>query len=393
MNNYENRNGISPRQNTTGRPVSSEGRVPERRPPSPERAAYRAEQGARYPSAQGDLRYRTDGRREDTSQAASSRPDGYRANERYGGYNSRSSASRGRYAYKKQNKGFTPESPMLLILISVAIAVLVIAGVIVNYIKNLNDVIPPAEENEGVSQSSPSSAVKEAELYSLDREEVEPETAFPLVKVFDSEGREHISPVRRKDGSIDGFNVYEYDVEGLCICKKLYGRDGRLISKDVAGGKKEGVVRTLYEVEYDDKNNFTGYTETHFDVEGIIVEKVSCSYNGVVEGKYDYEYDPEGRVKRENRYTTYGELSVYTDYSYDSFGNITEKIQCDPAGKEVIRDVMEYDSENRIVREEHYTLGVCKSYTEYTYDSEGNANKTRYILKDGYTMTYVEADY
>jgi len=395
VNNFENRNGNSPRQNTntTGRPVSGEGRPAERRPVNPEYAAYRAGQGARVPSARGEARYRTDGRREYASRAASSRSDGYRGNERHGGYNSRSSASRGRYAYKKQNKGFTPESPILLILVSIAVAVLVIAGVVVNYIKNLNDVIPPAGDDAGVSYNSPSSAVKEAELYSLDSEEVEPEITFPLIKVFDSDGREHISPVRQKNGSVDGFNVYEYDDEGICVCKKFYGRDGKLINKDVNSGKKEGVVRTLYEAEYDDKNSFTGYTETFFDVEGTIVEKVRCSYNGVVEGKYNYEYDSEGRVKRENRYTTYGELSVYTDFSYDSFGNVTEKTQHDPSGKEVIRDVMKYDGENRMIREEHYTLGVCKSYTDYTYDSEGNANKKRYILKDEYTMTYVEADY
>lgn len=293
---------------------------------------------------------------------------------------------------KKYGKRYTVNPTLIMIILSVLVTTSVIVGVSINYRNKVNDTVPP--ENEGQNADIPlnngSSLSQTLELYSLDRVEVEPELDFPKVKIYDSQGRAVFSPVRNKDGKIDGTFVYEYNDEGACVVEKLYGPDGILVYKDVSGGKNEGVSKTLYETQFDGKNNFSGYTETLLDDKGGVLEKVQCSYNGVVEGKYYYEYDDAGRVTRENRYTTYGELSVYTDYKYDAFGNVIEKIQRDPSGKEVLRDVMTYDGENRILREEHYTVGVCKSYADYVYNSDGSVTKTSYMLKDEYTMTYVE---
>ncbi len=291
-----------------------------------------------------------------------------------------------------KSKSLDINSTVIVIVVSVVISIAVLAGVIINYAKNHAEtpsVGADGEKTEDI-QYNQNSADAMLGLFTLEMSEVVPEIKFPVAPVYGDDGKLLLSHVRGDNGDIDGTIMYQYNGEGVCVCEKMYGRDGRLTYKNVHGGIKDGVSRTLYETEYDSKNNYSGYTETLFDEKGSIAEKIKCSYNGVVESKFDFEFDEEGRVKRENRYTTYGDLSVYTEYKYDSFGNNTEKIQYDPTGKEVLRDLFVFDSQNRITLEEHYTVGVCKSYTEYSYDDSGNVFKRSYILRDEHTMTYEE---
>ncbi len=305
------------------------------------------------------------------------------------GHHSSGHSSSRRRSYRKQ---YEFNAAFIAIVVSIIISIVIIVGVIINHNAKLEDL----QDNElqtndtGSSDPSDNSVSQTIEMYSLDSNEVIPGIVFPIVKVYDEKGNLIVSPVRQENGNIDGTMTYEYNSDGECIMEKLYGRDGRLTYKSVLGGTEDGISRTLYETEYDSKNNYTGYTETFFDQNGTVIGKIECSYNGVIEGKYDYEFDEQGRVLRENRYTPYGDLSVYTEYKYDSFGNNTECTQFDSSGKEVLRDVMKYDSENRIVLEEHYTMGVCKSYVEYTYDDLGNVSKRKFILKDEHTMSYEE---
>lgn len=303
-------------------------------------------------------------------------------------------------AHKRRHssKGIEINSTVVLAIVSVAVLGLISIGVLMSHSKTLN-----AHSGNNTEMEESTKAGREEleqqmnemfdkyELYSLEIKEVEPEREFPLIRVYNADGTVSLSPVRLADGSIDGTVAYSYDGDGNVITEKKYSKTGRLLYKDVFGGKEDTTARTLYETEFDSKGNYSGYTETLFNSDGVEIGKNKCSVNGVVEGKYDYIYDENGRVSRENRYTPYGDLSVFTEYKYDYLGNVTEKIQFDSTGKEVLRDTMTYDGDGRIVLEQHYTMGVCKSYTEYSYDENGNVIEKSYMLVDEYNMTYKEA--
>ncbi len=292
------------------------------------------------------------------------------------------------------SKRYEINSTVVLAVVSVVVCSLIAVGVIISQSKLHN----AHSGNAGTDEDGTREALEqqmedmfsEYELYSLEIKEVEPEREFPLIRVYNSDGQLSLSPIRLADGSIEGTVAYEYRDDGSVMIERKYSKTGRLLYKDVFGGKDEGTARTLYETEFDSKGNYSGYTETLYNSDGVEIGKTKCSANGVVEGKYDYVYDENGRVSRENRYTPYGELSVFTEYKYDFLGNVTEKIQCDSTGKEVLRDVTTYDDSGRKTLEQHYTMGVCKSYTEYSYDEAGNVIEKSYMLVDEYNMTYKE---
>lgn len=287
-------------------------------------------------------------------------------------------------------------STAVLVLVSVIVLLIITVGVIVSHSKLMGDHYAGADTEETANgadeelEQQMNEMFSEYELYSLEIKEVDPEREFPLIRAYDENGLLMLSPIRLDDGSIEGTFSYEYDEDGNVITEKKYDRAGLLVYKDVIGGRADETARTLYETEFDIKGNYSGYTETLYNSDGVEISKVKCSSNGVVEGKYDFVFDENGRVIRENRYTPYGELSVYTEYEYDYLGNVTEKTQCDYTGKEVLRDVMVYDEFGRTVLEQHYTMGVCKNYTEYFYDEEGIATEKSYMLIDEYNMTYKE---
>ena len=92
--------------------------------------------------------------------------------------------------------------------------------------------------------------------------------------------------------------------------------------------------------------------------------------DGILDGYYEYQYDPSGKMIRGDYYKETGELSGYTEYSYDDSGNCIEETSYTSEG--VVRQIVrsEYDENGNKVKELYPNIedGSISSWDEYDYD-------------------------
>ena len=187
-----------------------------------------------------------------------------------------------------------------------------------------------------------------------------------------------------KDGKINKWYEYQYDVQGNNIKYTTYSVDGTIekyveSTYDIKGNlleeyeNKAGEKKRISERKYDENGNMIEYTRKNsvfryeyddvgnnirgmllledgtierewlneFDGNGNKIKSTAHDENGKIESVSLYSYDENGRVIEEVS-NGYGTVSI-KEYSYDTWGNITEERMVNDYVDEIYKDTYEYE--------------------------------------------------
>jgi len=180
--------------------------------------------------------------------------------------------------------------------------------------------------------------------------------------------------------------VYVYDsTSGLIkpmngvtrIGDRIYGSDGRLISRTIHDYDNEGNLtrmRVYGNYEYDSEGNLIAFTRTDYDAEGNI------------QRSYDYAYED-------------GRLSEYTRTNFDSEGNPTRSYEYgdyeyDVDGRATAYTRTDRDADGEVVRSYEYSditrhaNGRTEGYSRNDYDGAGELLRNNdYTFNDSGRVT------
>lgn len=180
--------------------------------------------------------------------------------------------------------------------------------------------------------------------------------------VYDESG--NMVSVTDEDGYVTAYNydalnhLSGTDYNGTKQASFLYNATGELVEMTDWNGTtkiKRDLLNRIEEVK-DHNSRVTGYT---WDGVGNLTA-ISYPQN---QGMALYTYDAEG-----NQLTATGTDGRTFTFSYDDTGNLTSKSY--PNGE---RERYQYDALHQLVRIDEYDLnGKQKTYTEYSYDGNGN---------------------
>jgi hypothetical protein len=262
--------------------------------------------------------------------------------------------------------------------------------------------------------------------------EIRGETVTPVTRVYSSlDGKQWWTQSKEKkqlvekitydaDGSISGWNEYEYDSAGNKVKEITYLADGILfnwteyeydsrgnLTRENIHAYDTGIEKYIYEheYEYDSVGNQTkatrykndgsiaGWTEYEYDSHGNQTKETIYGNDGSISGWYEYEYDSVGNLTKEIWYNgDDGSSRAWTEYEYDSAGNMTlETSQYENGSLRYYE--CEYDNAGKLMKKTSYYHDSLDVWWEYEYDSAGYMTKETYYGFDGSLSSWTEYIY
>ncbi|ONI40459.1 hypothetical protein AN639_12030 [Candidatus Epulonipiscium fishelsonii] len=101
-----------------------------------------------------------------------------------------------------------------------------------------------------------------------------------------------------------------------------------------------------------------------------------------IENNYEYEYDKNGNLIRENYYKN-GEIFSYETYEYDEKNNrIKENLYCSKGNLKACY-IYEYNINGKLLKDSRYVNGKLSDYMVYEYNVNGDLLDCKiYFIKD-----------
>ncbi|MCD7804368.1 MAG: tetratricopeptide repeat protein [Oscillospiraceae bacterium] len=171
------------------------------------------------------------------------------------------------------------------------------------------------------------------------------------------------------DGSVDYWQEYEYNSDGVLTKVTVYTADQRVSNYNVYEHDSDGKLASWE--SFGSENELTSSGEYEYDSNGNMVKMISYDLSGNVTLECDSEYDEEGnRVK-----VTMIENSWRYVIDYNSRGDLVSGTAY--SGETVTSEMHyenEYDEDGKLIRTEGYDAdGNISEYyeCEYGYDSSG----------------------
>ncbi len=309
------------------------------------------------------------------------------------GFSAERRTSKKNRAHHGRNYEFS-DLPATVILMTVSVIVLVAAIAFAifyqqKYMQKVRDDIysnleasNSSESNEEVTENDES----DDEFMTVEESDFDKEIEIPPSSIKDNKGNYLVEVLKNSDGSIVGAVYNTYDGEKIKL-EKRYNEKSLLssITEYIKNGKR------LYEVVLDAGGNFNGYSISEYNVDSVLTKKSVFAYGGTLSEYFIYGYGESGTLERVDNYSSDDILISYVIYEYDGYGNNTARLSYDSNDKLEYRVNCTYDEYNRLTREETVVRNVCKSYTEYFYAENGEAEVHSYYLVDEYEMIYKEA--
>lgn len=200
------------------------------------------------------------------------------------------------------------------------------------------------------------------------------------VFVYHADGSEHYSLRYNEEGVNTYREDYTYNSKGQLTERiDVDLEDNRTASRTVHSYNEQGqLIKTVYE----DRAGIYGYDEYTYDANGFLTEECGYNRDGVLNERYVYVTDSEGKPMRATAFRlmtgdTLSEWGGYT-YHYDSAGRLTGKVwELSP----------------------NYPMSLFSYY--YTYDENGNVTKWEEVsrrtdedhIESTYTYSYDEDGY
>ena len=128
--------------------------------------------------------------------------------------------------------------------------------------------------------------------------------------------------------------------------------------------------------------------EVRYSASGAMLEQVEYAYNedkgqkttkitrdveSRLKNRIVYQYNPQGKLWRENLVDNKGKVVSTYEYAYDAKGNQISRIMKNRTGNKLAETTYTYDASGKMLTSETKDAGDNKiSSTKYTYDSQGN---------------------
>ncbi len=250
-----------------------------------------------------------------------------------------------------------------------------------NIAENYDSMLSASNDDETSDDSNTAE-----EFMTIEESDFDKEIEIPPSSIRDSKGNYLIEVLKDPDGAIVGANYSIYENDKLKYEKK-YSEKSLLSS--ITEYLKKG--KRLYEVVLDARGNFNGYSVTEYNDDVSISKKSIFAYGGALSEYFIYNYGENGALDRIDNYSSFDVLVNYTLYEYDEFGNNTSRLCYNASDALEYQEICTYDEYNRLIKEEMIMRNVCKSYSEYIYDENGDVEEHNYYLVDEYEMVYKEA--
>ena len=203
------------------------------------------------------------------------------------------------------------------------------------------------------------------------------------VQVFDTVGNCIRNELYNSDGSLLGYDLYEYDVTGYCKRVDQYDNTGMIYSAYELDSDGNEVKREIYT---DGRLTQTWITE--YDDAGNMVQS-EVYIGGTL--RYVNEYDQAGNLIRIESYDDNGDLFGYGLYEYDSDGNQIKEESYDPDGTLEGYTLYEYDSNGNWLKSENYDPdGTLNRYTLFEWDVNGTKTRQETYSADDELLNYWE---
>ncbi len=176
---------------------------------------------------------------------------------------------------------------------------------------------------------------------------------------YDSFGNTTCHIWYNSDGSIEHRTEYQYDLYGNCIKSTWYDDKGNII--------------LWYDYQYNESNDETKMT--CFDAKGIVTQWT------------EYQYNARNKVvKTVDCYVILNRTDI-TENEYDNVGHLVKKTKM---VNDIISEISEYDSGNKIKYSDFGQDGILHYWKEYEYDDAGDEIKCTKYLPDGTISSWEE---
>jgi hypothetical protein len=160
------------------------------------------------------------------------------------------------------------------------------------------------------------------------------------------------------------YQVKEYNEAGLVTHETEY--------------KPNGLKEMEITYEFDNQMRMAG-KQTYYPLEETLEKLV-------------YIFDSEGRKVKEENY--FGDDIFETLlYTYDSHGNITGQVRGDDEGMELEKQVSEFDSSNRLVKQTNYTNGEMDRIIDFEYNETGLCTREVHTYPEKESVETIEYSY
>lgn len=186
-----------------------------------------------------------------------------------------------------------------------------------------------------------------------------------------------------------------YDGQGNLVFWHEYTYNLQGQQASVAKFNAQGVQEQYLEFTYDEEGRRL-ISYSYSDSDGDLC-KIVCEYNGnnyhetyyngigeEVVNYNDVEADADGKVLKETRYDSDGNVRNVAVYEYNEDNNLVGRKYYSSDNMLIYYDVFTYDEDGKRLQQQHYdSSGALTWYVEEVYDAEGNNIGSRSYDADG----------
>ena len=249
-----------------------------------------------------------------------------------------------------------------------------------------------------------------SEVDTLTASEVEETTAVETTS--ESESRQPVGHrIIYADGEIYGWTRYEYDGQGrrdmiIFITPTgneywspvFYDGNGHAIPETVGNWSRLDENGLHLEVGMEDsRGRRTPMAEYQYDEKGNLTDYWYMFSDGRYLRHVVYQYDSHDRMIREDTYLARNNrLESYVEYIYNGEGLLTRKNEVEDVRRDSVGVyvVYQHDEDGRLIREETLWGGRTHDYIDYFYNEDGDLIREYHFLEDpmmggSYTVEYL----
>lgn len=213
------------------------------------------------------------------------------------------------------------------------------------------------------------------------------------------------------DGEIYGWTRYEYDGQGrrdmiIFITPTgneywspvFYDGNGHVIPETVGNWSRLDENGLHLEVGMEDsRGRRTPMAEYQYDEKGNLTDYWYMFSDGRYLCHVVYQYDSHDRMIREETYLARNNrLESYVEYIYNGEGLLTRKNEVEDVRRDSVGVyvVYQHDEDGRLIREETVWGGRTHDYIDYFYNEDGELIREYHFLEDpmmggSYTVEYL----
>jgi len=174
--------------------------------------------------------------------------------------------------------------------------------------------------------------------------------------------------------------IYSYDANDQWISEASYAPDG--------------VLEWRYEYEYNargwmtkvtgyDRFGVSGWTIYEYDANGNNTKSTWYNANGTISGWNERVFNSNGYTTRSSSFDAAGKLEWRTDYEYNALGYTTRHTDYNDQGL-VGWGINEFDSRDRFIRYTYFNAdGTIDYWNEVEYDNQDRVIRETYYSGDG----------